>query len=106
MSFSLKVAKELINAIVKVNKVNNKILFYEANNLLVPKKIVLTQNLKSINVINCAMSNSSDSYARYITDFNYHNDTKVDRLYWYYAYYGHNWEKETLGLINKTIKLV
>lgn len=38
MSFSLKVAKELSGAIVKVNKVNNKILFYEANNLLVPKK--------------------------------------------------------------------
>ncbi len=106
MSFSLQTAKELINAIIKVNKVGNKILFYEINNLSVPKKIILTDNLKSIDIINCAMSNSRDSYARYITDFYYHNDTKVDRLDWYYAYYGHNWEKETAELINKTIKLV
>lgn len=106
MSFSLKVAKELRGAIVKVNKVNNKILFYEANNLLVPKKIVLTQNLKSIDVIDCAMGNFRDIDARYITDFYYHNDTKVGRLEWYYAYYEHNWEKETVELINKTIELV
>lgn len=106
MSFSLKVAKELRGAIVKVNKVNNKILFYEANNLLVPKKIILTQNLKSINVINCTMGISRDVDTRYITDFYYHNDTKVDRLDWYYAYYEHNWEKETAELINKTIELV
>ena len=106
MSFSLQVAKELKGAIVKVNKVNNKLLFYEANNLLVPKKIVLTQNLKSIDVINCAMGNSRDIDTRYITAFYYHNDTKSDRLEWYYAYYEHNWEKETAELINKTIELV
>ena len=106
MSFSLKVAKELKNAIVKVNRVNNKILFYEANNLLVPKKIILTSNLKSIDVINCPMNSSRTIDARYITDFYYHNDTKVDRLEWYYSYYEHNWEKETAELINKTIELV
>jgi hypothetical protein len=106
MSFSLKTAKELRGAIVKINKVSNKILFYEANNLLVPKKIVLTQNLKSIDVTNFPMNNSRDIDARYITEFYYHNDTKVDRLDWYYAYYEHNWEKETTELINKTIELV
>lgn len=106
MSFSLKVAKELRGAIVKVNKVSNKILFYEANNLLVPKKIILTQNLKSIDVTNYPMSNSRSIDASYITEFYYHNDTKVDRLEWFYAYYEHNWEKETTKLIKKTIELV
>lgn len=106
MSFSLQIAKELRGAIVKVNRVNNKILFYEANNLSVPKKIVLTQNLKSIDIINYPMSNSRSIDASYITDFYYHNNTKVDRLEWYYAYYEHNWEKETLKLINKTIELI
>lgn len=106
MSFSLQTAKELKNAIIKVNRVNNKILFYEVNNLLVPKKIILTSNLKSIDVINCAMNSSRTIDARYITDFHYHNDTKVDRLEWYYAYYEHNWEKETAELIKKTIELV
>ena len=106
MSFSLKVAKELRNAIVKVNKVTNKILFYEANNLLVPTKIILTQNLKSIDVTNYPMSNSRSIDASYITDFYYHNDTKVDRLEWFYAYYDHNWEKETAELIKQTIELV
>lgn len=106
MSYSLKTAKKLKSAIVKVQRVNNKILFYEANNLLVPTKIILTQNLKSIDVTNYPMSNSRSIDASYITEFYYHNDTKVDRLEWIYAYYEHNWEKETTELIKKTIELV
>jgi len=106
MSYSLKTAKELKSAIVKVQRVSNKILFYEANNLSVPKKIILTQNLKSIDVTNFPMNNSRMIDASYITEFYYHNDTKVDRLEWFYAWYEHNWEKETTELIKKTIELV
>ena len=105
MSYSLDYVKQLKNAIFLVNRVNNKLLFYQASNLLVPKRVILTQNLKSINVINFPLVPGMVE-ARYTTEFYYHNDTKVDSLDWCYAALNQNWEKETIQLINKTIELV
>jgi len=105
MCYSLQTAKELKNAIVKVQKARNKLLFYEASNLLVPTRIILTQNLKSINVINFTKC-YGEYESEYLTQFYYHNDTKVESLFWKYEALDHNWEKETTELINKTIQLV
>jgi hypothetical protein len=106
MSHSLQRVKEVYNAIVQVKRVNNKLLFYEASNLIVPKRVILTQNLKSIDVINCPRVIGSTIAAKYLTEFYYHNDTKVDKLDWPYETYEHKWEQETVELINKTIKLI
>jgi hypothetical protein len=105
MSHSLQRVKEVYNAIVQVKRVNNKILFYEASNLIVPKRVILTQNLKSIDVINCPRVRGTFD-AKYLTEFYYHNDTKVDKLDWPYEAYEYKWEQETVELINKTIELI
>lgn len=99
MSYPLKYAKEFNKAIVKVTRKNNKLLFYEASNLVVPTKVILLENLKSIEI-----DNFDDS--EYLTQFYYHNDTNADRLMWRYSALNHNWEKETIKLINKTIQLI
>lgn len=104
MSYSLEYVKKFTSAIVKVSKVNNKLLFYESNNLIVPTRVILTHNLKSINIIDYPLDSDTDE-ARYCTEFYYHNDTKVASLDWKYAALRRNWKKETLDLINKTIEL-
>lgn len=104
MSYSLQRVKEVMNTIVKVSKINNKLLFYGAKNPLIPKKVIVTQNVKSINVFHFPITPDM-AEGWYVTEFNYQNDTKVDRLEWTYAALHKNWEKETVELINKTIEL-
>jgi hypothetical protein len=90
-----------IAAIVKVGCVDNKkLVFFSANNLNVPYKVVYTHNIRSIDVI------KDTTIKSYITHFHYHNDSKSVILHWLYALDEYSWEKETVELINRTIEMV
>lgn len=94
------VYKHTIGAIVKVVRYTNKLLFYQANNLIVPQKVIITDNIKSIELF------KSTAMKAYTTHFKYYNDTDSATLLWYYGICGYNWENETLKLIKDTIKLL
>jgi hypothetical protein len=104
MNASVQHIKETLQAIVKVSTINKKILFYSADNLNIPRKVISTKNLKAINLFNVSVTPASPS-GYYITNFEYKNDDRIEQVIWKYAYDIHNWESETIELINKTIKL-
>ncbi len=104
MNVSVQRIKETLEVIVKVSKVNKKLLFYSAENVNLPKKVLSTANLKSISVFNEQVRPMSQS-GYYITNFEYQNHNTIEQVRWIYAFDGHNWESETVELINKTIKL-
>lgn len=105
MTHSLQYIKKDLEVIVKVVKKNNKLLFYAADNLNVPKKIISTRNLKSISVYETPVTKDNDVSGYYITNFEYHNDNIKEQIQWRYAIGKYNWENETSELINKTIEL-
>jgi hypothetical protein len=102
---SLQYIKEDFEVIVKVAKKNNKLLFYSANNLIIPKKIISTTNLKSISVYTTPVTKDNCASGYYITNFEYHNDDIKEQIQWRYAVGKYNWESETSKLINTTIEL-
>ncbi len=105
MNVSVQCVKKTLEAIVKVSKLNNKLLFYSAENVNLPKKVISTKNLKSISIFNEPVTRMNDT-GYYITNFEYQNHNTIEQVGWMYAVGVHNWESETAELINKTIKLV
>ena len=57
MTYTLDKAKYAVQAITKVVRVNNTLQFISARHADIPKKVIFTQNLKSVEVYN-----SLDSY--------------------------------------------
>lgn len=104
MSRSLQSVKENLEVIVKVSKVNDKLLFYSANNLNVPMKAISTKNLKSIVVYTDPITRFTDT-GYYTTNFEYQTNNVREQVRWMYAFDIYNWESETAELINKTIEL-
>lgn len=96
---TLESCKYTIGAIVKVSRAKNKLLFYSANNINVPNKVIFIDNIKSIQVF------KNTTIKSYTTHFNYYNDTDSATLQWYYGINEYTWEDETIKLINNTIKL-
>ncbi len=103
MAYTLDKAKSAIQAITKVVRVNNTLQFISARHPDIPKKVILTQNLKSVDVYN-----NLDSYTLL---FNYlkSSDQKsadTDRVHLDYMFEGHNWEDDTKKVINDAVRLV
>jgi len=103
MTPPLEKAKYAIHAITKVMRVNNTLQFISARHPDIPKKVILTQNLKSVEVYN--------SLDYYTLLFNYvkpstEQKADTDRVHLEYQYGGHNWEEEAKKVINDTVRLL
>jgi hypothetical protein len=103
MARELYLAKYATHAITKVMRVNNTLQFISAKNLDIPKRVILLQNLKSIDVYN--------GVGEYTLLFNYlsQNEQKGDteRVNLIYTCSdGHNWEEEAKKVINETMRLL
>jgi hypothetical protein len=97
----LQSSKEVFNAITNVIRKKNNLIFYSANNLKIPYKIITLNNLKSVMIMDWEQDN------KYITFFKYKNENTTDeRIEWKYAFYEDNWKDETHTLINKMTELL
>ena len=106
MSRQLYLAKYAANAITKVIRMNNTLQFISAMNPDIPKRVILLQNLKSIDVYN--------GVGEYTLLFNYMKVSSgeeqkgdTDRVnLTYIGGDGHNWEEEAKKVINETMRLI
>lgn len=103
MPYSIEAAKCAVQAITKVVRVNNTLQFISARHADIPKKVIFTQNLKSVEVYN-----SLDSYTLLFNYLKSSGEQKVDtdRVHLDYKFEGHNWEEEVKKVINETMRLV
>ncbi len=86
---------KLSNTITNVSRVNNKLLLF--SNSTLPMKVILLNNLKSIEVVNIKRSDL------YVTHFWYYNDNTSECIRWPYS--NPKEEQEAITLINKAIEL-
>jgi|LakMenEpi03Aug12_release.lakeMendotaPanAssembly.Ray.scaffolds.fasta_scaffold290773_2 hypothetical protein len=97
----LQRTKQVFNTITNVIRKKNNLIFYSANNTMIPHKIITLNNLKSVVILDNIQAE------RYITCFKYKNDnTSDERVEWVYAFYEDNWKDETHQLINKMTELL
>jgi hypothetical protein len=97
---TIQSAQQTINAIVKVARVNNTLHFMNARNLDVPKKVIVTENLKSVEVFHSAAGS-------YTLLFNYHTQPETnERVHLDYRVDGTTWEEDTKKVVNEAVRLI
>lgn len=118
---SVNSSKKLANAIVKVVRNNNKLIFYNAANEDIPKKVVNLDMLKSVEFFT-TYQGYSQAVESYRARFYYigEDDTKSDYIDFScgsssvkyslltksYEPIRHNWEKETVEVIKEMNRLL
>jgi hypothetical protein len=98
---TIQAAQQGINAIVKVARVNNTLHFMSARNLDIPKKVIVTENLKSVEVLHC-MSGSYTLLFNYFKDTEYSERVHLD----YFVDQGISWEEDAKKVVNEAVRLV
>ena len=118
---SVSSSKKLVDAIVKVVRNNNKLIFYNANNEEVPKKIIKLDMLKSVELFT-TYEGCSQVVQSYRARFYYigEDETNSEHIDFTcgsvrhaynpvkgsYETITHNWEKETVEVIKEMNRLL
>lgn len=100
---TVQAAQQAINAIVKVARVNNTLHFMSARNLDIPKKVIVTENLKSVEVFHC-MSGSYTILFNYLKQPTAIQDS--ERVHLDYLDQGISWEEDAKKVVNEAVRLV
>ncbi len=101
---TIQAAQQAINAIVKVARVNNTLHFMSARNLDIPKKVIVTENLKSVEVFHC-MSGSYTLLFNYFKQPTAIQDSERVHLD-YFVDQGISWEEDAKKVVNEAVRLV
>lgn len=104
MSPSIHSVKASVGAIIKVARVKNTLQFMSARNPDIPSMVILTDNLKSIQVYN---PRSTDSYTLVFNYMNKSDTTKdTERVHLNYRCGDFEWEDEVKKIVNEAVLLV